>query len=408
MKKFLAIIVCGFVLLLTACGDGNSVDEVQDEPVDEPAVDAEPDSEHEEVSPWDSVNFTDVRQPQHLADYTPHGYIAMSHIEFMNDNLYGRTSFTYREKETAVWIVEELLAIGYEWDDIYVQEFDWSNVEGHTLWAFRAWSDILDPRIRGDALIRDAQLSQNVILVIPGQSEQKIIVGAHYDAPPYAGASDNASGVGLLLESAQRMLHHDNYHTIVYVFFGAEEVGLFGAHYFLNSLSYEEQDNLLMMINADSLFEGPYMLFGAGYAPAEYWLDSLPEDAQGQGWWAASRWWTDNLEILSNDVTEQVDEIAANLNAQHDADLIRDPRFVLSPSDHWMFAFEGHTVVNLIGMYREEDDGSQAISGFSTRVMHTPQDCFHYINENWPDKIEINMRYFSIFLEEMLLASYSE
>jgi len=339
--------------------------------------------------------------------YIPHGYIAVRHIKFMNDNLYGRTPFTYREKEAAVWIVEELLAMGYGWDDIYVQEFDWPSVQGHTLWAFRSWEDVLHPRIRGDALPRAGQLSQNVVLTIPGQSAQKIIVGAHYDTPPYPGASDNASGVALLLESAQRMLHQDNYHTIVYVFFGAEEVGLFGAHYFLNSLSLAEQDNLLMMINADSLLEGPYMMFDAGYAPGEYWLDALPEDVQGMGWWPATRWWLENLELRRDGVAAQVKEIADELNAQQGTKLMHDPRFVLSPSDHFIFAFEGHTVVNLIGMYRDDDGENQVINGFSTRVMHTPQDNFHYINENWPGKIDTNMRYFSMFLEEMLLAMYN-
>jgi len=256
----------------------------------------------------------------------------------------------------------------------------------------------------GDALPRNGRLSQNIVLTVPGQSEQKIIVGAHYDSPPYPSASDNASGVALLLESAQRMLHHDNYHTIVYVFFGAEEPGLFGAYHFMNSLSPQEQDDLLIMINADSLFEGPYTIFGAGYVPTQYWWDGLPEGARS--WWPVALWWVDNLEPRSNGVTTQIDGIAAALNTYHGTDLITDSRFMLSPSDHWIFAWEGHTVLNLIGMIREEANEAQVISGFSTGTMHSSQDCIHHINEVWPGKINANMHSFSIFLEEILLSQF--
>ena len=335
----------------------------------------------------------------------PHGQISVRHIEFMNDNLYGRTPFTYREKEAAMWIVEELLVMGYAEEDIYMQEFNWPSVLGQAQrWFGREWADIY--AMSGNSLLRDGQLSQNVILAVPGQSESEsfIIVGAHYDTVPVPGASDNASGTALLLESAQRMLHKDNYHTIIYVFFGAEEPGLFGAYYFLNSLSKAERDNVIMMINADVLFEGPYMIFGAGYVPVQYWWDGLPEGARG--WTPVSQWWVDNLEPRGNDVTAKIDEIAAELKLVHDVNLIREPRFMLNASDHWIFAWEGYTVVNLLGLYRVADRGFFVDSGFTARVVHTPQDDFHYINERWPGKIDTNMRYFSIFLEEMLLAKY--
>ena len=404
MKKIIMAVIYVFVLalLLAACGGTGADDgfryQIEYEPENEsseseslePEPEPEPKSEPESLDP---------------AYYTPHGYIALRHIEFMSDNLYGRASFTYREKEAAQWIAEQLLAMGYDEDDIVMQVFDWSSVSGQAeRWFNRTWEEIIHPSFRGNAGPREGQLSQNVILTVPGQTAQKIIVGAHYDTVAYPGASDNASGTALLLESAHRMLYQDNYHTIVYVFFGAEEPGLFGAYYYLNSLSAPEQDKIIMMINADVLFEGPQMIFGAGYMPAQYWWDGLPEDALG--WVPVANWWVENLEPRGNSVTVRIDEIAAGLHTLHGIEIIRDPLFVHSASDHWIFAWEGHTVVNLLGMYRVANSGYFLDRGFVSRVAHTPQDNFHFINENWPGKIDTNMRYFSIFLEEMLLARY--
>ena len=404
MKKTLLAVICGFVLVLSACGEGGRNDEAPYETIYEQEYDVyEPEQEPEsEPEPEPEIEYIPVI-PAYL---TPHGQIAVRHIEFMNDNLYGRGPFTYREKEAALWIVEELLAMGHNRDDIILQEFSWADVTAQAeRWFGRTWTDIVQPHFMTGTAPRAGRLSQNIILTIPGHSEAKIIVGAHYDSVMYPGASDNASGTALLLESAQRILHQDNYHTIVYVFFGAEEPGLFGAYYFLNSLSDAEQSNIVMMVNADILFEGPYMIFGAGYVPAQYWWDGLPEGARG--WGPVANWWAQNLEPRGNSVTARVDEIAAGVFRYHGVEIIRDPRFVISPSDHWLFAWEGHTVVNLLGMYRAADRGYFLDSGFTTRVLHSPRDDFHYINENWPGKIDRNMRYFSIFLEEMLLAGYN-
>ena len=329
---------------------------------------------NEIVDPWAYVDFDNIRQPLHLAYYVPHGYIAVNHIEFINDNLYGRSPFTYREKEAAAWLVEELLAMGYNWDDIYVQEFYQGDV---TQWFGHTWDTPIGRWILGDGVTR--YYSQNVILTVPGRSERKIIVGAHYDSLPYPGASDNASGVGLLLESAQRMLNEDNYHTIVYIFFGAEEVGLIGAHVYVNSLSFRERERIAFMINADVLFEGPYKLYGT----ARY--------VGGRR--------------LTNDITRQVDEIARGVYAAHGVEIIDIPGLVYVGSDHLPFKWAGHTVVVLCGLYRSPY-GRGFIGDFMLQVWHSPRDDFHYINENWPGKIDRNMRYFSIFLEEMLLAQF--
>jgi hypothetical protein len=405
-KRVIITITCLLMLSLIACqGDNGGYEAVvieteQAQELDNIDEESPNEDEYTEVTqPADDVSQADL-------SHIPYGYLSVGYIQHLSDYFYGRSPFSYREMEAAQWIVDELIAMGYEEDDIYWQEFDWENVRGHTLWGNRTWEELEeDTWIWGDFPLREEQLSQNIILTVPGQSDKTIIVGAHYDSVIYPGASDNASGTALLMESAYRMLNHDNYHTIIYIFFGSEEPGLFGVYYYYNSMSYEDLDNLLMMVNADILIEGSYVIFGAGYAPVEYWLEALPEDLFDMGWWNPQRWWLDNLEIRGNRLTAQIDEIALDLNQLHSIELISDYRFVLSPSDHWMFAFNGHTVVNLVGMERGEGE-NQIIEGYNSTVVHTPQDEFHFINETWPGMMEGNMEAFSILLEGILLATY--
>ena len=329
--------------------------------------------------------YTGTREPLHLAYYTPHGYLSVRHIEFMNDHLYGRTPFSYREKETALWIVEELLAMGFDPSDIEVQEFSHNDVSQWTRWSL---GDTIGSWARTTVGNNSRNYSQNVILTIPGQSEQKIIVGAHYDTLPYPGASDNASGTALLLESAQRMLHLDNYYTIVYVFFGAEEIGLLGAYFYYDNLTRQQRDNIVMMINADVLFEGEFFFYGAGYA-----------GDQGPG---------------TNHVSQQVNAIAQQVRDTHGIEIATLPQGIFLPSDQLVFLWEGHTVVQFSGLYKQPsndftgwailDHGDYALTA---RVLHSDEDCIHIINYRWPGKIDTAMRTFSVFLEELLLARYT-
>jgi len=303
---------------------------------------------------------------------TPHGYLAEQHLLFMNDYLPERIAFSYRELDAAMWIVEELLAMGYTWYDIEVQTFSGDDVAGSP-WG---WGQIVHPFDIGDHLLRD--YSQNVILTVPGQSAYTIVVGAHYDGLLYPGASDNASGTVLLLESAQRMLHLDNYYTIVYVFFGAEEIGLFGAYYYVDRLSDEELDAIVLMVNADVLLDGDTLFYAAGYVDFD----------------------TPWGEAEVNARTELLDQIADDLNAQYDMGLTAIPEGVYLPSDHLPFLAMGHTVMVLFGA--ELVDGGFA-GNFYLDVFHSPRDDVHYLRANMPGRIERGMWVFSTFLENVLL-----
>jgi Zn-dependent M28 family amino/carboxypeptidase len=113
--------------------------------------------------------------------------------------------------------------------------------------------------------------SQNVVAFRPADLPRKaesrplIIVGAHYDAVAAgAGADDNASGVGVLLEVAQRISKYKIDYDLVFVAFGAEEVGLRGSNHFVNQMSDEDKARTRVMVNFDSLLVGDKLYIHAG------------------------------------------------------------------------------------------------------------------------------------------------
>lgn len=115
--------------------------------------------------------------------------------------------------------------------------------------------------------------SQNVVVTKPGDSEKQIIIGAHYDSVQKTtevdgvfstGVDDNGSGTSVTLEAALRMIGVDTKYTLKFVFFGAEETGLQGSKAYVKSMSQEELDNTVLMINLDSILAGDKMYIYGG------------------------------------------------------------------------------------------------------------------------------------------------
>ncbi len=102
---------------------------------------------------------------------------------------------------------------------------------------------------------------QNVIATIKGKSnpDSLILISAHYDhlgrmgdKTYFPGANDNASGVGLLLDLAKHFNKRKNQpkYTILFVAFGAEELGLLGSRYFIEQTIIDIK-NIKFLINLD-------------------------------------------------------------------------------------------------------------------------------------------------------------
>jgi alkaline phosphatase isozyme conversion protein len=119
--------------------------------------------------------------------------------------------------------------------------------------------------------------SQNVIAYRAATKKPKarptplVIVGAHYDSVPFSsgiggglGADDNASGVGVMLEVAERIARYNREYDIIFVAFGAEEVGLKGSNHFVERMSESDIARTIVMICFDSLIVGDKLYIHAG------------------------------------------------------------------------------------------------------------------------------------------------
>jgi hypothetical protein len=265
------------------------------------------------------------------------GTIAYRHLLFIEENLPHRVPFTRNEYDTADWIVRELLRMGHSPDAITVQEFPMNPTMLYILSELHDQEGALAEEmpasiapLMGAFVIHDmdevlalefVEVSRNVVLTVPGVSEKTIVVGAHYDGVHNAGISDNASGVALLLESAERLLEREHYYTVTYVFFGAEEVGLVGALHYVETLTEEEAGRIVLMVNADVIFDGTILAYGAGY-------HDFASGSEGSS--AASR---------------LLEELADTLNGEHGFELVKEPGAVYVTSDQLAFLFAGYDVL---------------------------------------------------------------
>lgn len=95
--------------------------------------------------------------------------------------------------------------------------------------------------------------SHNVILDIPGQIEQYIVLTAHYDSTSLSqGAYDNMSGCVGLLKIAEHFSTVEHRYGLRFIWCGSEERGLLGSKAYCAAHS-EELENIVLNINLDMI-----------------------------------------------------------------------------------------------------------------------------------------------------------
>lgn len=109
-----------------------------------------------------------------------------------------------------------------------------------------------------EALPAEGGGASNVVFEIPGDSDELVVVGAHYDtAVGTPGANDNASGTAAGLELARRFGARRHYRTLRFVFFANEEPPYF-QQAGMGSLAHAEKsrargDRITAMLALESL-----------------------------------------------------------------------------------------------------------------------------------------------------------
>ena len=329
-----------------------------------------------------------------------HGYLGMQWILHINDYLPNRLPFSDRELESAEWIRQTLLEMGFDENQVEVQTFSYYD-ETSSWWCADTSSRLMRTyELLGYyAGLERLVYSQNIILTIPGYSAKTIIIGAHYDSVGNPGISDNAGGIALLLENAYRMRDIDHYYTLQYVFFGAEEIGLIGAFYFTDQMSQDEIDNLVLMINADVLMDGPELIYAVAYFDE---LPLFPNNLLNAGYVLSH-----GITPLHNSLTSEIDQIASRVNRQYNTELISLPHGIRLASDQLAFLQFGIPVLVFYGSHPVDHpelapDEALITDIFIGDVLHSERDCLDFIMENHPGRIERALNQFGVFLEEIV------
>lgn len=283
------------------------------------------------------------------------GIQAYGHVEYFQENLANRLSGTSLERETEAYILSEIKKSGFDDRRIGKQPFTYVKQDGLTY------------------------QSRNLILTIAGQGNQEIIVGAHYDSINSHGVDDNGSGVAVLLETAARLVDKELPFTVRFVFFGAEENGIFGSPVFVNSLTAEEKKNILLMVNLDSILAGdrPYIIGG-----------DYQKNGQVTQTWAA----------------ERAKKTADELGLEMFLDTELEPRHLLLMSDQGPFREAGIPYVFFLAGnldYYPEDPYRQTKE--LGVIMNSPQDDLALINRTFPGRAEDRLSAYSRLLYHFLL-----
>lgn len=190
------------------------------------------------------------------------GDLAAREMRYIETTFPGRFAGSPQEDKAARYIGDRLVAMGYR---PRLERFP-------TSYELESKNPDRDP----DPILI---ISTNVIAERPGTSGKQIIIGAHFDSrvmrtrrdrerriggPDLQGLDDNASGTGVILELAEQFAKANPAHSIKFVLFGAEEIGLKGAYEIARNMSEEERAKTLLMINIDSVITGDRLYIHAG------------------------------------------------------------------------------------------------------------------------------------------------
>lgn len=97
---------------------------------------------------------------------------------------------------------------------------------------------------------------ENIYIEIPGKTENKILIVAHYDTVPFSyGAADNSAAVSSALTNFENIYQQIQngekpLNSIIFLFTDAEDLGLLGADYFVRN--YHDIDKIKIVQNLDA------------------------------------------------------------------------------------------------------------------------------------------------------------
>jgi len=212
--------------------------------------------------------------------------------------------------------------------------------------------------------------SANVIAVKKGDSPKEIIIGAHYDSGDESlGADDNASGVAVMLETAEKIADLQTPYTIRFIAFGSEENDLDGSYFYAELMKPADVENTIAMINLDTLASGDITYVYSDEGKNAFLRDWVLE-------WAGKN--NIPLQTIPNvDITDGGDYVA-DYGAFKDKSI----PFIYFEATNWTVGTkDGWTQV----------DPKYGDEGY---IWHTQYDNLAYLDKTFPGRVNEHMRIF--------------
>jgi len=198
-------------------------------------------------------------------------------VQFLADDaLEGRQTGTIGEQKAAKYIAERFKNLGLapKGTDGYFQAFSFKpKTDPHQEVKY----NVKD----GDSTITGT----NVLGFIDNKAQNTVIIGAHYDHLGYGaegslfrgekkeihnGADDNASGVAVLLNLAQKLKAKNTNNNYLFITFSGEEMGLLGSNYYTKNPTIDNK-KANYMINMDMVgrlkADSTLAVYGVGTSP---------------------------------------------------------------------------------------------------------------------------------------------
>lgn len=271
-----------------------------------------------------------------------YGDISYEYLEYIQENLSSRTTGTDSEYDTAIFIVNALLEIGYTTKQMDIQYFDINN-----------------------------STSQNIILTLPGKSKETVIIGAHYDSADTHGVDDNGSGVTIVMENAIRSYGKELPYTMKFIFFGGEELGAQGSSYYVSKLSDKEKEQIAFVLNVDSVLAGDYCYVSSG---------GIEDDV-----------------VVNNQLSLQAYEAAKELDL--DITLPNQGYYdiAIATSDHVPFYNAGVPYLFFIAIGPDLKETAEY-----GMIMHSSRDDLDFIEEAFPGRAKKTLNTYSVLLDYIL------
>ncbi|MBE1555392.1 M28 family metallopeptidase [Sporosarcina limicola] len=144
-----------------------------------------------------------------------------------------------------------------EHDKDFIPAFALSFDEGEGLTDFMESKGTVNATFAIEGAGVEKAKSQNLIITKQPVAKTEatkdiVLVGAHYDSVDQApGASDNASGTAVVLELARMFKDVTTEKELRFLFFGAEEEGLYGSEHYVSEMTKNEIKRTAAMFNLD-------------------------------------------------------------------------------------------------------------------------------------------------------------